>query len=202
MRFCEILSVVVAVGATGCAERLRAGVTLMQPESTQELASVEVGPGRVLDEDVDPMDGVSLAKSEDSVVARFSPPRGPAENERLDPKSLEIISQSRQEDARKGLERTPAPPTQPLRVVVDGGRHVVVLWKEGDGEHGYRAMAQAFNSSDHSPRGAPAAVSPLGADVAGPLNAIKVDDHRVLVAFAASTANGGFAAYAVPVAAP
>jgi hypothetical protein len=152
-----------------------------------------------------------IAASKDAIVARFSTP-GPAESERPDPVPVDIIAPPQPavagatvdgESAPQTVPLGAAPPqTEPVRVAVDGGRHVIALWKEGDAEHGYRLMARAFNSIDDSPRGAPVAVSPVGADVAGPLNAVRLDSHRVIAAFAASTADGAFAAYAVPLTVP
>lgn len=193
MRWLAVLGVFGVLAASGCAERDRAGVTLMQPPSSRELPSIDLGHAQVLDPHVDPMDGVRLVANEDAVVARFSPPRGPAEIDRLDPTSLKVLSQRRATGASE-----PAPPVEALRMVIDGGRHLITLWKGGDAQHGFRLMAQAFNTTDRSPRGAPVVVSPIAGDVAGPLNAVTLDDHYVVAGFAASTKDGSFAAYVVP----
>ncbi len=189
------LGVVVALSASGCAARGRAGVALMQPPSTPELPSIELGSAQVLDLPVDPMEGVRVTTDEGAVVARVSPPRGPAEVDRLDPASLRILSH-RQESG----EGPPAPTVGTLEVPLDGERRLILLWKSGDAEHGFRVMAQAVDARDSAPRGAPVVVSPGGSDVAGPLSAVALDEHHVVVGFAASTADGSFAAFVVPLA--
>lgn len=187
---------IASLGALGgCAGHTRAGVALMQPESTGELPSIEVGSPRILDDGVNPMDGVRIAAQRDAIAVEFSHPRGAAAVDRLNPATLELLSRA---PAATG---TVPPGVESVRVAVDGDRHVIAVWKSGDGEHGYRVIAQAFNASDNAPRGAPVAVSPVGADVPGPLNAADVDGHRVLVAFAVS-AGDHFEAYAVPLTVP
>jgi hypothetical protein len=186
-----ILGVVGIVGLTGCAS-VSEGVASMQPESASQPSSVRVGEARLLDPRVNPSAGVRVTAEGDALVVRFAHPgRGTGEIERMDPISLQTIS------------KTVAPVDRsssgghPQRVVLDGGRFIV-CWKSGDAEQGYRAMAQAFNASDGSPRGAPVAISPADADVSGSLSVATADGHNVVATFAASTGDA-FAAYAVPI---
>jgi hypothetical protein len=59
-------------------------------------------------------------------------------------------------------------------------------------------MAEALDSADGLPRGSAVVVSPSGADVAGPVSAVALNDHVVVVGFAAATGGPSFSAYAVP----
>ncbi len=193
MRIHATVSLVGAMSLSGCFERPGAGVTLMQPRPAHELSPIEVGSPRELDRPVNPMEGVRVIACDDAVVVRFAPPRGPAEVERLDPGTLEVVS-----SARETADRGSPPLPQALRVSVDSGRHVIALWKTGDSERGYRVMAQAFDANDNR-LGAAVQVSPPGADVSGPLSAATCDGTDVVATFAASTGDDrAFAAYAVP----
>jgi hypothetical protein len=136
------------------------------------------------------MDGVGIKAQAGAITVEVTHPRGPGAVERLNAASLAVISSG------PASAEGAAAPVESVRVSVDGRRHVVALWKSGDGEHGYRVMAQAFNASENAPRGAPVAISPIGADVVGPVSAASVDGHRVLAAFAAS-ADDHFVAYGV-----
>jgi hypothetical protein len=191
MRSALISGVIGIVALSGCGS-VRGGVASMQAQSPSELSSVRVGHARLLDARINPSAGVSVAADEDGVVVRFAHPRGLGEVERLDPVSLYTLSQGAEE-----VDRAPSTQGDEQRVVLDGGRFIVI-WKSGDAENGYRAMAQAFNSSDQSPRGAPVAISPWNANVSGPLGAATSDGEHVVATLAASSAGGSFAAYAVP----
>ncbi len=187
-----ILGVVGIVGLTGCAS-VSEGVASMQPESASQPSSVRVGETRLLDPRVNPSAGVRVTAEGDALVVRFAHPgRRTGEIERLDPVSLQTISKT-----AAPVDRSSSWGGRPQRVVLDGGRFVV-CWKSGDPEQGYRVMAQAFNASDGSPRGAPVAISPADADVSGSLSVATADGHNVVATFAASTGDA-FAAYAVPI---
>jgi hypothetical protein len=186
-----ILGVVGIASLTGCAS-VSEGVASMQPESASQPSSVLVGQARLIDPHVNPSAGVRVTADGDALVVRFAHPGRLGEMERMDPVSLRTISQ-----APAPVDRSASWGGRPQRVVLDGGRFVV-CWKSGDGENGYRAMAQAFNANDGSPRGAPVAISPSDADVSGPLSVATSDGHSVVATFAASTGDA-FAAYAVSI---
>jgi hypothetical protein len=164
----------------------------MQPASTLGVASVLLGAAGVVDAHVNPSGGMSMSAEVDSVVVRFARPGGQAAVARLDSTSLDELSLTTTEPVDH-----PSVDARPGTVVLDGGR-IVACWKTGDFERGYRAVAQAFDASDGSPRGAPVVISPPGLDVIGTPRAVSVDGHRAVAAFEASTGEG-FALFAVSI---
>jgi hypothetical protein len=178
------------VALSGCAS-VGDGVASMQPQSSlSEAPSVRMGTARLLDAHIDPMAGVRVAAEADVIVVHYANPGGEGFADRLDPSSLQTLSHT-------SSRADPSLQSQGVqRIALDDAR-TVLYWKAGDAERGYRAMAQAFNAADGSPRGAPEIFSPSGADVIGPVSAVR-SGNRIIATFAASSGDS-FAAYAVPI---
>jgi hypothetical protein len=189
-RILAVLGVASAMCSTGCASTTE-GLALMQPESTPGVASVLVGPASVVDAHVNPSQGMSISAEGDSIVIRFARRGRQAAAARLESTSLEAISMTTDPDDHLPMHVRPGP------IVLDGGRFIV-CWKTGDFERGYRAVAQTFNAADGSPRGAPVVISPPGLDVIGTPRAVKIDGHRAVATFEASTGEA-FALFAVSI---
>lgn len=176
-----------AACATGCAAsvtspasaaRDAAGVAMAQKASS----GVEVGETRVVDAHVNPLVPVHLASSGDVIAVRFAHPRAAGAVLRLDATSLAPLAPESAVDAER-----PGPAATGIARVVFGDGRFVSAWKQGDAEHGYRVMTQAWTSGGSS-LGAPVAVSMPDADVIGApqLVAIDGDDgHHAVVTFTA-----------------
>ncbi len=193
MRTMAIIGIVSGVGLAGCASGPR-GVASMQPPSVAEVPSIRIGHTLVLDPQVDPQTGVHVASEGNGVVVHFAHAAcaGTGSDAQFEPNWVDTSVQSAETDP------TSPAPAQAIRVVLDDGRRFVAVWKSGDAERGYRAMAQAFNALDSSPRGSSVAISSSDVDVSGPLSAVTYDGHHVVVAFAA-LANRSLAAVAIPI---
>jgi hypothetical protein len=187
MKILCVTGVVGAMCGSGCASTTE-GVSLMQPESTLGAASVLVGPATVVDAHVNPSGGMSMSAEGDSIVVRFARPGRQTAVARLESTSLDELSMTTEPVDHLPVDAWPDP------IVLDGGRFIV-CWKTGNFERGYRAVAQTF-AADGSPWGSPVVISPPGLDVIGTPRAVKIDGHRAVATFEASTGEA-FALFAV-----
>jgi hypothetical protein len=183
-----------AACATGCATSatslvgLAGSANAAMPDApglamAQKASSgVEVGETRVVDAHVNPLVPVRLSASGDVIAVRFAHPRAAGALVHLDATSLAPLAPESAIDAER-----PAPAASGVARVVFGDGRFVAAWKQGDAEHGYRVMTQAWTSGGSS-LGAPVAVSMPDADVIGApeLLSLQSDDgHRAVVTFTA-----------------
>jgi hypothetical protein len=183
---------VAIIGLAGCASTARPGWGEARAGVAPfEVPSVRVGQARVVDGRVNPLVPVHLSLKDGAIAVSFAHFGHRASGE-IDPASLELRPNESPEPARA----VEAPSTSVERVALDNGRFLV-CWTSGTLEWGHRAMAQIFNSSDGSPRGAAVAISPPDADVIGQPRAITSDGSRIVAMFAAETGSS-FELMAVP----
>ena len=166
-----------ATSPAGLAVRDAAGLAMAQKVSS----GVEVGETRVVDAHVNPLVPVRLSASGDVIAVRFAHPRAAGALLHLDAASLAPLAP----ESAVAAER-PAPATTGTARVVFGDGRFVSAWKEGDAEHGYRVMTQAWTSGGSS-LGAPVAVSMPDADVIGAPELVSLEsaDGHAVVTFTA-----------------
>jgi hypothetical protein len=141
-----------------------------------------VGETRVVDAHVNPLVPVRLSASGDVIAVRFAHPRAAGALLHLDAASLAPLAPESAVDAER-----PAPAATGSARVVFGDGRFVSAWKQGDAEHGYRVMAQAWTGGGSS-LGAPVAVSMPDADVLGAPELVSLDSddgHHLVVTFTA-----------------
>jgi hypothetical protein len=188
--FFGFAAVAAMAGATGCAssggfgghETLAFAIAReapgMQEGERSAAAGVRAGAARVVDSHVNPMVPVRLAVEGDEVAIRFAHSRTGSVVAHLDRTSLAPVGP----ESPLPADRPAAPSTEAVRVVLNDGR-LIVCWKSGDFERGYRVMAQAWTAAGE-PIGAPAPISPAGSDAFGMPQIVSVDGTRAVAVFA------------------
>jgi hypothetical protein len=195
MKTVAILALASAMGGIGCASTgtgAQLDVRGWSGIAWHGEAAVQVGESRVIDARVDPLAPVGMTSGGGTIDVSYERVGRVRSVERIDAGSLARTSS----DADRPVNVAAAGPTGDARVVLEGGRFVMV-WKRGTLEWGHRAMAQEFNA-DGSSRGAPVVISPPDVDVVGSLQALTTDGRHVVVTFAESSAKG-FKLVAVPI---
>jgi hypothetical protein len=187
---------------TGCASAGGAGLQ-PQPLAPGDVTgfaagapSMKVGGPLVVDARVNPLAPMNLGLDSGAVVVSFERFGRAHARAALDPLSFASRPEVPGASPSANDVGSTLASTEVQRVTLDGGRFLV-CWTTGSPEWGHRAMAQVFNSSDGSPRGAPVAISPSDADVIGMPRAITSDGHRVVAMFKAESGSS-FELVAVP----
>ena len=136
---------------------------------------------RVVDAHVNPMVPVRLSVEGGEIAVRFAHPRAGGALVRLDPASLARVSS----ESAVPAERPAMPSAEAVRAVFDDGRFIV-CWKSGDGERGYRWMAQAWTGGGAAV-GPAMPISPSAENVLGALQLTALDGDRAVATFAVMT---------------
>jgi len=139
-----------------------------------------------------PLGGGALATEGDAIVVRFARPGRLTAVARLDSTSLDELFH----DDDEPVDPSPVD-ARPGPTVLEGGRFIV-CWKMGDAERGYRALAQAFNTADGSPQGAPVVISPHLPSTSSAAARAPDRRHRAVATFEASIGES-FALFAVSI---
>jgi hypothetical protein len=202
MKSTTILGLTMVLGAAGCAAR-GAGSQAVEPpgwsgSAWTEGPAMHVGAASVMATRINPLAPVALTAHGSAVAVSYG--RSPRSRAiaHIDAASLRPVAPSEgvtlsQPDGATGI--SPTSDTAPARVALDRGRFVRV-WKQGDAESGYRALAQEF-AANGTALGSPAVLSPPSVDVMGTVQAVATDGHHVVVTFTAAS-ESAFELMAVP----
>lgn len=196
-----ILAVMMASGAFGCAS------TNMDARPVERGWSgawngdspMHVGDARVMDTHVNPLAPVRLASHGEAVALSYGRSGRARAVAHVDAESLLPIPQPEGVTSPQPDDASGAPTAangRAARVVLDGGRFVLV-WKRGDVEWGYRALAQEFGA-DGRAVGAPVLISPPDVDVVGSPQAVTTDGRHLVATFTVASENA-FELMAVPI---
>jgi len=194
MKSVAILGLTMALGGAGCASTNGAAVTAERGWSGapwHDGPSIQVGAARVMDTIVNPLAPIGLASRDGAITLSYGRRGHLRSIARIDAESLRPLSQPEgvaSLQPSEAADDSTAPRTSPARVVLEGG-HFILVWKRGDAESGYRALAQEFagNGTSVAP---PAVISPSDIDVMGSPQAVTTDGRHVVVSFAAGGENG------------
>lgn len=200
MRSIAIWGLMMALGGVGCAStqiEARSANDVESDASWTDSPSMHVGQARVMDTRVNPLAPIGLASKGGAVTLIYGRPRARTVA-RIDAGSLRPVSSEREGVTAvqpDGATDHATAADAPARVLLDGGR-VVLVWKQGNAEWGYRALAQEF-AADGTPVALPVVISPPDVDVMGSPKAVTTDGSHVVATFTGAS-ESAFQLIAVP----